>query len=823
LKISKSNKSKPDKVINWFKRNGWEPFSFQLKVWKNYLDGGSGLIHASTGTGKTYAAFFGAVLEFFDEQDQSRKNFEALRILWLTPLRALATDTKESLLKPVTELNLNWSVEKRTGDTSSTIKAKQSKRLPTVLITTPESISLLLSYPNSKDLFSTLKLVVADEWHELMGSKRGVLAELAIARLKNWNENLRIWGLSATIGNTKTAMETLLGTSSSEGKLILGNNPKKIKIETIIPDKVERFPWAGHLGTTLLNDVVNKIEDAESTLVFTNTRSQTEIWYQSILQAKPEWAGLIALHHGSVDKDERKAVEDLLRTGKLKCVVATSSLDLGVDFSPVDRIIQIGSPKGIARFLQRAGRSGHQPGSESSIICVPTNSFELLEFAAVRSALKKGFIELRLPIKNSIDVLSQHLVTVALGGGFNPEKLYKEIKTTYAFNDLSKKEWNWLIEFVSKGGPALRAYPDYSKIINKDGLYLVESKSIARMHRMSVGTITGDSSVAVQFLRGNKIGTIEESFISKMKAGDTFIFGGRALEYVRIKDMTVFVRLAKSTAGPIPQWMGGRMPLSTELSAEVRNKFDEAKKGIYLTDEIKAVKSLLELQKKWSVLPGVDEVLIEKIKTREGNHIFIYPFEGKLVHEGLASLFAYRIGRIKPVTFSISTNDYGFELLSFKYIPIEEAIEKGLFKVENLLEDILNSLNSSEMAKRQFREIARIAGLVFQGYPGSNKNVRQVQASSSLFYEVFKTYDPSNLLIKQADREVLERQLEQNRLYKTLQRISESKLIITEPARLTPLAFPLMINTFREKLSSEKLADRVNRIKLQLEKAADIG
>lgn len=807
-------------ITKWFNQLGWEPFQFQTDVWREYLDGNSGLIHASTGTGKTYAAFLGAVIEALKNKDNN--HVSGLNVLWITPLRALASDTQQALERPIDDLGLNWKVEKRTGDTSASVKARLAKTFPEVLITTPESLSLLLSYPNAEKQFANLKLIITDEWHELISSKRGVLTELSIARLKNWNSNIRIWGLSATIGNTESAMATLLGKDANKGKLITGVVPKAVVIETMIPEIVERFPWAGHLGINLLDDVIKRVDEAKTCILFTNTRSQTEIWFQAILNARPDWAGLIALHHGSLDKDERKTIEEFLRDGKLKCVVATSSLDLGVDFSPVDRVIQVGSPKGIARLLQRAGRSGHNPGRESIITCVPTHAFELIEFAAVKSAIEKKFIEPRYSIKKPLDVLSQHLVTIALGTGFQYEEMYNEVRSTHAYEGLTKTEWDWVLDFITKGGPALRAYPEYRKVVRKDDHFLVENKVIARRHRMSIGTITSDSMVIVQFVKGGKIGTLEESFVAKMKPGDTFIFAGKALEYVRIKDMTVWVRKGKDNKGPIPQWMGGRMPLSTELASEVREKLDEAKNNIFNSEELQAVEPILNLQKHWSDIPARDELLIERLKSKEGYHLFFYPFEGKLIHEGLAALIAFRISAIKPITFSISANDYGFELLSAQEIPVDEAIERNLFSPENLVTDILASLNSSEMAKRQFREIARIAGLIFQGFPGSRKAVRQVQASSGLFYEVFKKFDPENLLLSQATKEVLENQLEQTRLYHTLTRVSSAKLRLIDVNHPTPLAFPIMVNRFRAKLSSEKLTDRIKRMQIQLEKAAGV-
>jgi ATP-dependent helicase Lhr and Lhr-like helicase len=712
-----------------------------------------------------------------------------------------------------------WIVEKRTGDTSSYKKIKQNKKLPEVLVTTPESTSIMLSYPEAVNNFKDLKLIVIDEWHELLSSKRGVLTELVLARLKKYSPSARIWGLSATLGNTDEAMKVLLG--KKEGILVQGLVEKQTEVTTLIPPVVERFPWAGHLGIKLIDEVIIKISEAGTTILFTNTRSQSEIWYKEILQRKPEWAGIIAVHHGSLDRDVRNNVEELLREGKLICVVATSSLDLGVDFSPVDQIIQVGSPKGVARFLQRAGRSGHNPGRKSSIICVPTNAFELIEFAAVQVAAEKKIIEPRLPILNSLDVLSQHLVTMAMGGGFNEAEMLEEIKGTFSFSHITGDEWQWVMNFITKGGDALRAYPEFFRVQKEDERYMVKNRGIALRHRMSIGTITADSVMAIKYLRGENIGTIEESFISRLKPGDVFIFGGRALQFVRIKDMTAYVKRSAGTMGKVPQWMGSKMPLSTELSSQVReilSLFDDMKES---SPELKAVEPIIEIQRKWSAVPKKNELLVEKIKTREGYHFFIYPFEGKQIHEGLAALAAFRISKHIPITFSISANDYGFELLTDKEVDDIITHPGKIFSPGNITDDILNSLNSSEMSRRQFREIARIAGLVFQGYPGSNKTVRQIQASSSLFYEVFKKYDPGNLLIKQSIREVLERQLDETRLLKTIRRIAEADILIKTPNHPTPFAFPIMINRFREKLTTEKLRDRIERMQVTLGRAAD--
>jgi ATP-dependent Lhr-like helicase len=819
---------------SWFATHGWSPFEFQREVWKEFLAGRSGLIHAATGTGKTLAAWWGPLLEYAQERSdasdaspKSRRGRRAgsvpLRVLWITPLRALAADTAEALRRPVGDLGLPWTVETRTGDTSAYLRGKQSQRLPSALITTPESLALLLSRENASAQFADLRLVVVDEWHELMGSKRGVMTQLLLAHLRTMRPGLRTWGLSATIGNINDAAAALLGvlTPSREIRVVHGVESKRVVVDSLIPPVIERFPWAGHLGTQMVKQVVGAIEEGETSIVFTNTRSQTEIWYQAILAERPDWAGTIALHHGSLDRKTRDWVEDGLRSARLRCVIATSSLDLGVDFSPVDRVLQIGSPKGIARLMQRAGRSGHQPGAVSRVTCVPTLTLELLEVAAARDGIEAQAVESRYPVSRPLDVLAQHVVTLAVGEGFVPTELLAEVRSTQAYEELPDDEWEWVLGFVSNGGTALKGYPEYSKVVPDDGArWMVRDATIARRHRMSIGTIVSDGHIAVQFLRGARLGSVEESFIARLKPGDKFFFAGRSLEFVRVRDMVAWVRRASSVDGAIPRWMGSRLPLSGELAAALRNRLGQARDGLFRDAEMQALKPILEVQKKWSAIPGPSDILIERVKTREGHHLFFFPFEGRLVHEGLGALFAYRMSRVHPITFSISANDYGFELLSADEAPLTEALDAGLLSPENLLEDITASLNATEMARRQFREIARVAGLVFPGMPRSGKTARQLQASSGLFFDVFQRYDSANMLLMQAHREVLERQLERTRLGTTLQRLSTSRVVVTEPARTPPLAFPLLVDRNRDRLSSEKLGDRIRRLQMTLERAA---
>ncbi|MDM0067437.1 ligase-associated DNA damage response DEXH box helicase [Variovorax sp. J31P207] len=825
----------------WFAARGWKAFKFQRAVWKAVAQGRSGLLHATTGAGKTYAVWLGALLAFASPpQGSGGKRPQApppLTVLWLTPMRALAADTLRALQQALDAAGAEmhpWSAGARSGDTGSAERSAQNQRLPTVLVTTPESLSLLLARADAREVLGTLRMVVVDEWHELLGNKRGVQVQLALARLRRWNDRLCVWGMSATLGNLEEAMRTLLG--DEPGLLVQGDVPKKLIVDSLLPGRAERFPWGGHLGLTMLPQVIEEIAASTTTLVFTNTRSQSEIWYQAMLEARPDWAGQIALHHGSLDRTVREWVERGLKNGELKAVVCTSSLDLGVDFLPVERVLQIGSPKGVARLLQRAGRSGHAPGRPSRITLVPTHSIEMVEGAAARAAIAAGHIESRSSPEQPLDVLVQHLVTVALGGGFVPDALYDEVRSTAAYAALSRDGWQWCLDFVSQGGASLAAYPDYRRAVpDAEGVWRVPDARLARRHRMNIGTIVSDASLSVQYLGGAKIGSVEEGFVARMKPGDCFLFGGRLLELVRIHDMTAWVRRASGKRSAVPRWNGGRMPLSSTLADAVVQQLALADEGRYETPELQCVRPLLEIQQRWSALPTTDTLLAEVHKSREGWHLFLYPFAGRPVHLGLANLVAWRVAQHRPRTFSIAVNDYGFELLSATEVDWPTLLPQVLVAGHDaeahdaiahddertaLLHEVLASLNATELARRRFREIARVSGLIFQGYPGEKRSNKQLQASSSLFYEVFRKYDPANRLLQQAEAELLAQELEIGRLRASLARMRAQRLVLRTLAKPTPFAFPLMVERFREKLSNESVADRIARMVQQFESAA---
>lgn len=814
-----------DIIRSWLQTQHRHPFAFQEEAWEFILQGESGLVNAPTGCGKTYAVFIAALLQFINAHPrdyQTKKNNE-LRLLWITPLRALAKDIGRAMEEVITGLGMNWKVGIRNGDTDVAERARQKKQMPEVLIITPESLHLLLAQKGYPAFFQHLKIIAVDEWHELIGSKRGVQVELAISRILHSQRDNRhapaaIWGISATIGNLEEAREVLLYPLKKKGVIVKAHLSKKIEVESVIPDEIEKFPWAGHLGIKLAHKILPIIQQSRTTLIFINTRGMSETWYQTLLNLCPDLAGSIALHHGSIDMELRTWIEENLHSGNLKAVVCTASLDLGVDFRPVETVIQVGSPKGVARFLQRAGRSGHSPDAVSKIHFLPTHSLELVEAAALKKAIGQDVIESRTPLTVCFDVLLQFLNTLAISDGFSPEKLYNEITTTFCYSTLTRDEWGHLIHFLTQGGNALHQYDDYRKVEMQGGLCRITSRRTAMRHRMHIGTIVSDSMMKVKFMAGGYVGMIEEYFISRLEPGDVFTLAGRNLEFVMIKEMTVLVRKSNKKKSIVPSWNGGRMPLSANLGRLLRSMLNAYDNDDWRqSQELAALQPLFDLQRQVSHVPKENELLIEQIETEDGFHLFVYPFEGRLVHEAMAAILAFRISRIRPITFSFAMNDYGFELLSDQPIPVDDSNVYELFSPEGLLNDIQRSVNSTEMAKRKFRDVAVIGGLIFQGMPGEKKKARHLQSSASLLFNVFNEYEPGNLLLRQSYQEVLDQQMEEVRLRDMLERIQHSKVVITFPTQLTPFCFPIKVDSMREDLSSEKLEDRIRKMQQQLQ------
>jgi len=799
---------------DWFSSQGWHAFHFQKQTWQAYSKGKSGLLNAPTGSGKTYALWIPIIAEI----TQNNSNSKGLKAVWVTPLRALALDIKASAERLITELGLDISIGIRNGDTSQKERQRQKRNMPDLLITTPETLHLLLATKNYTKIFQNCNAIVVDEWHELLGTKRGVLVELALSRLKSIAAP-KIWGISATIGNLDQAMQVLLGEDSQvfDTEMIVANIKKDIEVKSILPQTMDKFPWRGHLGLQLLDEIIPIIKNSKSTLIFTNTRAQCEIWFQKLLEKHPELAGNLAMHHGSIDKQTRLWVENALREQKLKAVVCTSSLDLGVDFAPVETIIQIGGPKGVARFMQRAGRSGHQPGKKSRIYFLPTHAIELIEALALQNAVKTKTVEERLPHINSYDVLVQYLTTLAISEGFQQEQIFKEVKSTFCFQDINQNIWQWALDFITTGGSSLENYTDYHKVVlENDALYRVKNKGVAMRHRLQIGSIVSDSVLKVKYLTGKFIGSVEEWFISKLNPGEAFTFAGKTLELVRVKHMEVFVRKTEAKNAKTPSWMGGRLSLSSQMSEGLRQALYELKDKNH-SPEYLCLKPIIEQQELESLIPGKNEFLIEIFETRDGVHHVFYPFEGRFVHEAMASLIAYRISLQQSLSFSLAFNDYGFELLTDKTVDVKYLNASKIWETNSLNKDLYKSLNATEMARRKFRDIAVISGLVFSGYPSKIVKTKHLQSGSQLIFEVFRDYEPDNPLFLQAYRETFEYSLEEGRLAKALERISKQKFCIKTCKKPTPLSFPIITDRLREKLSSEKLEDRIQKMIKQLQ------
>lgn len=842
----KLEQTKGYKVIQkWLKDKGFKAFDFQKQAWQYIINDESGLVNAPTGFGKTFSVFLGSVIQFINDHPETylTASKNGLQLLWITPLRALAKDIGRAMEDVINELGMQWKVGIRNGDTDLNERAKQKRQMPEVLIITPESLHLLLAQKEYPLVFRSLNVIAVDEWHELLGSKRGVQVELALSRIvsirnkaeemvvgkkKQTSRRLCLWGISATIGNLHEAADVLLSPlkrfRNNEGDekgyfIIKANLDKKTDVLSVIPPEIEKYPWAGHLGIKLAAQIVPIIEQSNTTLIFINTRGMSELWYQTLLNVAPQLAGAIALHHGSIEQELRIWVEEALHSQKLKAVVCTASLDLGVDFRPVDTVIQVGSPKGVSRFLQRAGRSGHRPGDVSRIYFLPTHSLELVEAAALKQAIKQGLIEGRDPLALCFDVLIQYLCTLSIGEGFRAEEIFEEVKSTYCFADINEAEWLEVLHHIINGGDALQNYDEYKKVELEDGLYRMKSRRMAMRHRLHIGTIVSDAMMKVKFISGGYIGVIEEYFISRLEPGDVFTLAGRNVELVTIKDMTAFVRKSSAKKAIVPSWMGGRMSLTANLGRILRYTFDKIFDENYDEIELKSLKPLFDLQRELSHIPKANELLMEHFEDKDGYHLLVYPFEGRQVHEAMSSLIAYRISKIRPITFSIAMNDYGFELLSDQPIPVDDTNAYDLFTLDNLMADIQRSVNSVEMASRKFRDIAVIGGLIFQGYPGEQKKARHLQSSASLLFRVFLEHDPDNLLLRQAYQEVFSQQMEEVRLRNALERIQQSDIVITVPERYTPLSFPIIVDGLsRYNLSSEKLADRIRRMQVRMER-----
>lgn len=820
---------------DWLKAQDIGAAVFQQQAWRAYADGHSGLISAPTGRGKTLAALGGPLMQAMAEAETPEgRASHGPRMLWVTPLRALASDTRERITGPVAAVLPHWQVAMRTGDATSRDKRLTDTGKAQLVVITPESLALLLSHERSREQFSQLRCIVVDEWHELLPSKRGVLLQLNLARIQALAPSAQVWGLSATIGNLQEASDVLLSAWQVQAPaLIQDMRPKPFHLHSIAPPLGTRMPWAGHLGLANLGEVAKLVFSAPSTIVFTNTRAQAELWHTALASIWPEDADTLAIHHGSLDQGVRQSVEQRLRAGTLRCVVATSSLDLGVDFPAVERVIQIGGARSVARMVQRAGRAKHRPGAAVHVEAVATQAMDLAEFAAVRELAEAQVYERREPLRLCFDVLSQHAMSAALAGGFRPPELLAEVRRTAAFRDLSDAQWQAVLAFLEHGSDSLVQYPQYERLHCADGLCQPANTGVVRMHRMSIGTITAHGAVNVQYLRGARLGSVEEAFIARLSPGDVFNFAGRSLVLVRLENQTAWVRRSAEVGLLTPAWAGSLMPMSSSLGERMQQLLSSAAASPAADDapharELQWLQPLLQLQSQRSLVPGADQLLIEQVGNTQASQgakaapLFVYPFAGRVAHEGLAVLIATRLAHLQANTFAWACNEIG--LMIQPTLPIDaNAVDWAeIFKLDGLDTDLRSAVNFSELARKRFKEIAQIAGLVQSKVPGkkSRASDRQLQVSASLLFDVLSKYDPEHLLLRQARQEALDQELHLPTMQRLLASIAMRQIALRFPARHTPFSFGLWAESFRGQLSNETWQDKVRRMAAQQERQA---
>lgn len=812
---------------DWLQEQGIAPARFQQQAWKAFVQGQSGIISAPTGSGKTLAAVGGALVQGLVSQ-LSQAPHQGVRVLWITPLRALASDTTTQLMQPIAQLLPHWKVAMRTGDASAKDKRLSQNGQAQWIVTTPESLAILLSHATAAESFAGLQSIIVDEWHELMPSKRGVLLQLNLARLRKLAPRLQVWGLSATIGNLAEALQVLVrDRPPAQTTIVQDQRTKPFDLQTLLPPEGSRLPWAGHLGLSNIGEVLKLVQSTSTSLIFTNTRAQAELWFSALSSIWPEPLETLAIHHGSLDQAVRLQVEQDLRAAKLRCVVATSSLDLGVDFPAVDRVIQVGGAHSVARTVQRAGRAKHRPGAAVNLTAVATQAMDLCEFAATRNLAQQQHYENRSAPTQCLDVLAQHVMSMALAGGFQADELLAEVRSTAAFQQLSAEQWEQVLQFLVQGGQALEAYPQYQRLQRQDGdRYVPASLKVVRQHRFSIGTIVGQTMVTVQFLRGARIGSVEESFVSKLAPGEVFNFAGRSLELFRVENLTAWVRRSKQVGTVTPSWTGSLLPFSSSVGESMQRLLADAVHNADTSTppEMAYLQPLLALQHARSRVPKTDELLVEAIhlhssvrgggrtaKATAGLAWFIYPFAGRVVHEGLALLLAHRLAQQQSNTFSWSCNDIGLMLLPAASVEIAPSDWVALLTPQDLEVDLRAAVNFSEIARRRFREIAQIAGLIQARAPGKGPNSRQLQVSSGLLYDVLNKYDPEHILLQAARREAIQLDLHLPDLQALLEKLAARRVVCRKAGKHTPFSFGLWAESLRGQLSNETWLERIKR------------
>ncbi len=806
----------PAAFSDWFASRGWAARPHQLALLEEARAGRSTLLVAPTGAGKTLAGFLPSLLELTERQAMPGTKREGLHTLYISPLKALAVDIARNLEMPIAEMGLPIKVETRTGDTSAAKRTRQIARPPDILLTTPEQLALLVSHRDAKPFFASLRRIVLDELHALVTSKRGDLLSLGLARLRTLAPQVSAVGLSATVREPGDLQRFLGGVETPAGLVtVTGGAAARIGILA----SRRHLPLAGHTTGHAMPDIYKAIQEHKLTLVFVNTRMQAEFAFQALWSINEDNLP-IALHHGSLDAQQRRKVEAAMAAGKLKAVVCTATLDLGIDWGDVDLVVNIGAPKGASRLMQRIGRSNHRMDEPSQALLVPSNRFELLECRAALDAVAEAAQDTPEPRLGGLDVLAQHVLGVACSDGFQADALYEEVRTASPYAGLERADFDAVVSFVATGGYALRSYERFAKLRqDKAGLWRASNARIIQQYRMNVGTIVESTMLKVRLGRGRGgkpgqpsrimtggrvLGEVEEYFAETMVAGDTFIFAGEVLRFEGISgNEAICSRAAPGTDPKIPSYAGGKFPLSTFLAARVRAILASPKEWTTLPDE---VSSWLHAQRLKSRLPKPGELLVETFPRGGRFYLVAYPFEGRLAHQTLGMLLTRRLERARMRPLGFVCNDYGIACWTLG--DMSAAVARGSFSLDDLFaqdmlgDDLEEWLAESALMKRTFRQCAVIAGLIERNFPGQEKNRRQVTMSSDLVYDVLRSHEPDHVLLKAARQDAASGLLDIQRLGQMLTRIS-GRIIHQPLERVSPLGVSVMIEIGREAVYGE--------------------
>ncbi len=812
----------PSVIHNWFMGRGWAPRAHQMDMLVHGQAGNSALLIAPTGAGKTLAGFLPSLTDLVETVSVARGLKERphkLHTIYISPLKALAVDVRRNLIDPVTEMGLDLRIETRTGDTPQSRRQRQRRYPPDILLTTPEQLALLLSYPDADRFFGDLKCIVLDELHAIENTKRGDLLALDLARLTHFSPSARRVGLSATVAEPDRLRRYLVPQSAGKDRLAeLVRGQAGAVPEVTILKSANDLPWAGHSSVYAVEDILDMIDSATVALVFVNTRSQAERMFQELWSANTNNLP-IALHHGSLSVEQRRKVEQAMINGSLRGVVCTSTLDLGIDWGAVDLVIQVGAPKGASRMMQRIGRANHRLDEPSQAVFIPSNRFEALECQAAVSAIEAGRLDGAAEKTGALDVLAQHVMGVAVHGPFSPDALYQEVISAAPYRGLARDKFDRIIDFVATGGYALRAYDRYKRLtpIGKEGWLRLSHPNHAQSYRQNLGTIIEAPMLKVRLVkqasntarrgqgrgRGRYLGEIEEMFIEQMAAGDTFLFAGHVLQYEGMFETDVIVTKGQTNEPRIPSYYGGKFPLSTFLAEGVRSLLATPSRWPQLQGQ---VRDWLTQQQWRSVLPRVDQMLIETFPRGNRHYMVCYPFEGRLAHQTLGMLLTRRLERMRYRPLGFVASDYAIAVWALR--DMEDVDFAALFDEDMLGDDLESWLAESYLMKRTFRDCAIIAGLIERKRAGQEKTGRQMTVSSDLIYDVLQAEEPEHILLEATWATAGSGLIDLERLADLLRRLNaDNRILHRSLSRVSPLAVPVLLDIGKEPVFGEATDD----------------